>query len=90
VPWRRLPTGLPHLHRHALAVAACSLTQLIVVGDHAVVLGRVTDVGCTPGSPLLYGMRGFASWQATTADHHPLGPEPGEAPAPVPEKGTRR
>jgi flavin reductase (DIM6/NTAB) family NADH-FMN oxidoreductase RutF len=91
VPWRRLPTtGLPHLHRHALAVAACTLTQQIVVGDHAVVLGRVTDVGRAPGSPLLYGMRGFASWQAATADHHPLGVEPGEAPEPVPERGTSR
>jgi flavin reductase (NADH) len=91
VPWRPLPrSGLPHLHRHALAVAACTLTQQIVIGDHAVVLGRVTGVDRAPGSPLLYGMRGFASWQVAMADHHPLGTEPGEAPTPVQEKDTTR
>lgn len=91
VPWRPLlRTGLPHLHRHALAVGACSVTQLIVVGDHAVVLGRVTGVHRAPGSPLLYGMRGFASWQVVTDDRQPLGVEPGGAPAPLQEKGSSR
>lgn len=91
VSWRSLPqTGLPHLHRHALAVASCTLTQQIVVGDHAVVLGRVTCVDRGAGAPLLYGMRSFASWHVATADHHPLAAEPGEVPEPVQEKDSMR
>jgi len=90
VPWRSLPPGgLPHLYQHALAVASCALTEQIVVGDHAVVLGRVTGVARAPGSPLLYGLRSFASWQAAAADHRPLGKEPVAATARVREKEVR-
>jgi hypothetical protein len=32
------------------------------VGDHAVVLGEVRGIAQIAGTPLLYGMRRFASW----------------------------
>jgi flavin reductase (DIM6/NTAB) family NADH-FMN oxidoreductase RutF len=61
VAWRRSAhIGLPWLVDDAYAVAECQVADTMVVGDHAVVLGRVVNVENGPGSPLLYGMRAFS------------------------------
>ena len=64
VTWQASPAlGLPWLVEDAFAVAECRLTQTHEVGDHVLVLGRVLRIeraACT--SPLLYGLRRFASW----------------------------
>lgn len=65
VSWRRLPSGLPHLHRDAFAVAECVVTHDFLVGDHVIVTGAPTAIGLSSGVPLLYGLRRFASWAPT-------------------------
>jgi flavin reductase (DIM6/NTAB) family NADH-FMN oxidoreductase RutF len=51
--------GLPWLLDDAYAMAECAVTDLVAVGDHVLVLGRVINVDSRPGSPLLYGRRAF-------------------------------
>ncbi|MGK5531042.1 flavin reductase family protein [Streptomyces sp. URMC 129] len=63
VPWRPWrPSGLPHLHRDAVAVAECRVSGRVAVGDHVVVMGAVAGVELAAGLPLVYGMREFSSW----------------------------
>jgi flavin reductase (DIM6/NTAB) family NADH-FMN oxidoreductase RutF len=60
VAWRRSARlGLPCLVDDAYAGAECEVADTVVVGDHAVVFGRVVNVEVSAGSPLLYGMRAF-------------------------------
>ena len=61
VAWRRSPRlGLPWLTDDAYAGAECQVVSTMVVGDHALVFGRVLNVEGGSGSPLLYGMRTFS------------------------------
>lgn len=61
VAWRRSTrTGLPWLVDDACAMAECEVVDTLVVGDHAVVFGRVVNVENGSGNPLLYGMRAFS------------------------------
>jgi len=62
VSWRPSRSGLPWLVDDAFAVAECQVSHFVKVGDHAVVLGEVRDIAQITGIPLLYGLRGFASW----------------------------
>lgn len=59
----RGPDGLPLLTEDSFGFARCELTELRTVGDHALVVGRVTEVIYTPDTPLLYGLRSFAAWR---------------------------
>jgi flavin reductase (NADH) len=58
VSWRPSRSGFPWLVDDAFAVAECQVSDFVKVGDHAVVLG----IAQIAGTPLLYGMRRFASW----------------------------
>lgn len=62
VNWRPLRSGLPWLVDDAFAVAECLISEVVKVGDHAVVLGEVREIAQTAGTPLLYGLRRFAPW----------------------------
>jgi flavin reductase (DIM6/NTAB) family NADH-FMN oxidoreductase RutF len=55
VGWRPgRATGTP-LVDHALAWLECAVQERVVVGDHAVVYGRVLDLGCSgSGAPLVF------------------------------------
>ncbi|GAA2332019.1 flavin reductase family protein [Streptomyces violaceusniger] len=64
VAWRGgTGTAGPHLHRTAHAIADCSVISDQTVGDHAVIMGKVSTVTalCAP-RPLLYGLRRFTTW----------------------------
>ncbi|EST32909.1 flavin reductase family protein [Streptomyces roseochromogenus] len=63
VPWVPAQNGGPHLIEAAHTIADCTVTAEQTVGDHAVVMARVTLVTslCRP-IPLLYGMRRYGSW----------------------------
>lgn len=54
----------PHLTDDAHAIADCHVAGTIEVGDHLIVLGRVSRVTGAGGhpQPLLYGLRTFAAW----------------------------
>ncbi|SBT43348.1 flavin reductase family protein [Micromonospora narathiwatensis] len=53
----------PHLLDAAHTIADCEVVEDSVVGDHAVVLGRVRAVTrLRPQRPLLYGLRRYATW----------------------------
>lgn len=60
----------PHLVDAAHTIADCSVTDDQVVGDHVVIMGRVTRVTrvAEEQHPLLYGLRRFATWP-DTEDH---------------------
>ncbi|MDT0473607.1 flavin reductase family protein [Streptomyces sp. DSM 41014] len=60
-------TGGPHLLEAAHTVADCAVTTDQVVGDHVVIMGRVTRVTrlAEEQHPLLYGLRRFATWPDT-------------------------
>lgn len=63
VPWDFSPAGgMPRLIEDAFAFAECMVTRILRVGDHAVIVGMVTHAERQEASPLLYGMRAFASW----------------------------
>jgi flavin reductase (NADH) len=63
VEWQALSSsGLPYLHRDAFAVADCGVTHELVIGDHVVMAGVPSGIWLSPGVPLLYGSRRFASW----------------------------
>lgn len=62
VAWQRTAlTGLPWLVEDAFAVAECQVAETLIVGDHAVLFGRVVNVQASPGNPLLYGMGTFSA-----------------------------
>jgi flavin reductase (DIM6/NTAB) family NADH-FMN oxidoreductase RutF len=67
VSWRPSRSGLPWLVQDAFAVAECQVTDFVKVGDHAVVLGEVSAIAQITGTPLLYGLRRFASWPRPVA-----------------------
>ena len=46
----------------SLAHVECSTSQIIVGGDHAIVVGRVEAVRVYPGKPLVYYERTFGSF----------------------------
>jgi flavin reductase (DIM6/NTAB) family NADH-FMN oxidoreductase RutF len=67
VRWRSDPaSGGPHLVEHSHVIGDCRVSGTELVGDHIVVFGEVLRVTHQPPrrSPLLYGMRGYASWPA--------------------------
>ncbi len=45
--------------RGAIANLVCTLHALHPAGDHVVLVGRVVEVSCTEGEPLLYWRRGY-------------------------------
>ncbi|MEV8631253.1 flavin reductase family protein [Streptosporangium sp. NPDC051023] len=64
VDWA-LPTGCggPHLPLATHMVADCELADRQAIGDHIVVLGKVSCITRTLEiAPLLYGQRRYASW----------------------------
>ncbi|GAA4505755.1 MULTISPECIES: flavin reductase family protein [Nonomuraea] len=56
------PRRLPRLEEDLHGWAECAVEQVLTVGDHAVVLGRVVDIASDPESPLMYGFREYATW----------------------------
>ncbi|MFE0775016.1 flavin reductase family protein [Streptomyces sp. NPDC058861] len=67
VPWRMAGTAGPHLLAAAHTIADCAVTADHAVGDHHVIMGRVTRVNRLGGEqqPLLYGLRRFETWPET-------------------------
>ncbi|MFE6056574.1 flavin reductase family protein [Kitasatospora sp. NPDC056446] len=66
VRWSADPEAAgPHLTDDAHAIADCRVSRTVSVGDHTVVFGevfRVAHPAAPDRSPLLYGMRKYASW----------------------------
>jgi flavin reductase (DIM6/NTAB) family NADH-FMN oxidoreductase RutF len=62
VSWRCSGSGLPWLCDDAFALAECRLTRRFEVGDHMVIFGQVSRIVQTEDTPLLHGLRRFASW----------------------------
>lgn len=62
------PAG-PQLTDDAHAVAHCRVSRTQPVGDHVVVFGEVYRIRRYPAGrqPLLYGMRYYAAWPASSA-----------------------
>jgi flavin reductase (DIM6/NTAB) family NADH-FMN oxidoreductase RutF len=54
--------SMPWLVDDALAVAECSVSDVIPVGDHTVIFGRVMGISHQDKAPLLYGLRRYAPW----------------------------
>lgn len=65
IPWQRAKDGQLWLVDDAFAVAECRVAEAVPVGDHVAVFGEVVAVAQTEETPLLYGMRRFASWEST-------------------------
>ncbi|MCG8914462.1 flavin reductase family protein [Actinokineospora sp. PR83] len=63
VPWEPSAAG-PRLTGAARTVAECAVVGTRPVADHVVVFGSVGSVTELPGDPLLYGFRGYRTWQA--------------------------
>ncbi|MFI7025203.1 flavin reductase family protein [Micromonospora sp. NPDC049900] len=59
---------LPWLVEDACGFAACALSDVRVVGDHALVVGQVSDVQYTADTPLLYGLRQYSRWQPSIVE----------------------
>ncbi|MEU5553660.1 flavin reductase family protein [Micromonospora sp. NPDC047793] len=75
VGWRENRSGgLPWLVDDAYAMAECTVADVKIVGDHAVVFGEVVAVQTTRGNPLLYGRHTFSNrtLRDTGAAGHPL------------------
>jgi len=70
VRWQpRGKNSLPWLLDDTSGWAECAVSDIRVVGDHALVFGEVADITYTADVPLLYGLRQFSVWQ-------PLRPTP--------------
>lgn len=68
VSWARSDTvGAPWLCDDVVALAECRVREVLLVGDHELVLGEVVRVRLFGGTPLVYGMRQFVSWPAGPA-----------------------
>lgn len=63
VPTQRSATQKPLLTQ-ALAWFECDLLQAIPVGDHTIMLGKVTACGAQAGQGLAYSQRAFGVMQA--------------------------
>ena len=61
-------SGGPHLVEHSHVIGDCLVSGTRLVGDHVVVFGTVLRVTHPPAhrSPLLYGLRRYASWPANS------------------------
>ena len=53
VSWEKGKTGSPVL-TGSLASLDCEIVDLLEGGDHVILLGKVIDMVCNPGAPLLY------------------------------------
>ena len=83
VRWGVSGNGLPWLCDDAFAFAECHLTRRVEVGDHMVLFGQVSCIAQTADTPLLYGLRRFASWSLDgREDNGALSPS--HAPAVIP------
>jgi flavin reductase (DIM6/NTAB) family NADH-FMN oxidoreductase RutF len=75
VRWQAGPGfGGPRLFDDAHAIADCRVSQVTVVGDHAVVFGEVCRVllpSQDVAQPLLYGLRRYAAWPAVARSSRP-------------------
>lgn len=62
----------PQLTDDAHAVAHCRVSRTQPVGDHVVVFGEVYRIRehTADRQPLLYGMRHYAAWPASSANLH--------------------
>lgn len=68
VAWRPGPTGSPILDR-ATAWVDCSIDQIVEVGDHLLVVGRVVDLGRgADGDPLLFHRGRYGSCAPPTRE----------------------
>jgi len=56
--------GLPWLVDHCRGWAECAVREILMIEDHALVVGDAVDICSTSEAPLLHGFRGFATWQA--------------------------
>ncbi len=63
-PWQHGKAGQVLLVEDAFAMAECRVAEAVAVGDHVAVFGEVVNVEQTEETPLLYGMRRFASWES--------------------------
>jgi flavin reductase (DIM6/NTAB) family NADH-FMN oxidoreductase RutF len=72
---------MPRLERDAHAVAECAVHELVVAGDHTIVIGEVLEVQrLLPTAPLLYGMQQYAAWSAgQLTETQPAELQPAEA-----------
>ncbi len=68
IRWDHSASGLPWLSSDAFALAECAVTETLSVGDHVVAFGRVERIAYTAGTPLLYGLRQFATWDPPRHD----------------------
>ncbi|HYN66717.1 MAG TPA: flavin reductase family protein, partial [Ornithinibacter sp.] len=75
VAWRPGPNGCPHLAGTA-TVLDCDLHDVLPLGDHELVIGRVTAATTASSAPppLVFSAGSFTTVVA-------LGPEPGAVPA---------
>lgn len=62
IPWQFGKAGQLWLMEDAFAMAECRVAEAVVVGDHVAVFGEVINTEQRAETPLLYGMRRFASW----------------------------
>ncbi|MGH4025998.1 MAG: flavin reductase family protein [Pseudonocardiaceae bacterium] len=62
----------PHLTDDAHAVAHCHVSRTQPIGDHVVVFGEVYRIRqqTADWQPLMYGMRHYAAWPASSANLH--------------------
>lgn len=67
IQFQNSPGGIPMLDG-ALAHLHCTRHSVLDGGDHAIVLGRVTDIGTADGEPLLYSQGAFLDIQPAEWD----------------------
>jgi flavin reductase (DIM6/NTAB) family NADH-FMN oxidoreductase RutF len=66
--WREGPTGAPMLET-AIAAFDCTLEQAVEVGTHAIMIGRVGEIGLgASAQPLLYVQGGYGRFTAADAE----------------------
>ncbi len=61
VGWTHASSGSPILEG-VLAWVDCELEQIVDAGDHELVVGRVLDLGASPGAPLVFYRGGFGGF----------------------------
>jgi len=61
VGWTQASSGSPILEG-VLAWVDCELEQIVDAGDHELVVGRVLDLGASPGAPLVFYRGGFGGF----------------------------
>ena len=54
--------GLPWLEDCCRGWAECEVCEILIIEDHALVVGRVIEAQSTAERPLLYGFRGYSAW----------------------------